>query len=157
MTPSFLVCGCLTLLILVGALYLGAWHGTSLVRYSAHVLIASTWFIQLGRCVYRVVAINYRLTTRHLYVDYGFRHPGQPGIDLTGVRQVLVEYGRGERWLGVGRIVILPHGSDTAVVLKGVRDAGAVAQEIRKQVKRAGTPLLAPPGRGGATGGTPSN
>src|SRR5260370_3440080 len=136
LTPSFIVCGLVTLLVLGAALHLGAWNGTALVRYSAHGLIVTIWLIQLGRWVYRVVAINYRLTTRHLYVEHGFRHPGQPGIDLAHVRQVLIERGQLERWLGVGRICILMQGGEAPIVLEGVRDPERIANEIRKQANR---------------------
>ncbi len=122
--------------VIAVALYLGAWHGgSSLVRYSAHAVIGTLWLIQLGRWAYRVVAINYRLTTRHLYIERGFRHPGKPGIELAQVRQALVARGRLERWLGVGRICIFVRKAETPVVLEGVRDPERIALKIRQQVE----------------------
>jgi hypothetical protein len=140
LTPSFILCGLLTLVVLGVALYLGAWHGTTLARYSAHALIGIIWVIQLSRWGYRVVAINYRLTTWHLYVERGFRHPGNPGIEVAKVRQVLVTCNRIERWLGVGRVCIFLQETESPVVLEGVRDPERIALEIRKQLKRSGEP-----------------
>jgi len=136
LTPSFVLCGLFSVAVIGVALYLGAWHGgSSLVRYSAHAVIGTLWLIQLGRWAYRVVAINYRLTTRHLYIERGFRHPGKPGIELAQVRQALVARGRLERWLGVGRICIFVRKAETPVVLEGVRDPERIALKIRQQVE----------------------
>jgi hypothetical protein len=137
MTPSFVLCGLFSVAVVGVALYLGAWHGTNLARYSAHILIGTVWLIQLGRWVYRVAAINYRLTTRHLYIERGFGHPGKPGIDLAQVHEVLVVRRQLERWFGVGRICLLMRAADTPVVLEGVRDPERIALEIRRQVEVA--------------------
>jgi membrane protein YdbS with pleckstrin-like domain len=137
LVPSFHVCALLTILIIAGALYLGGWPGTPFVRASARLAIALIWLLQLGRWGYRMVAINYRLTTRRLFLNRGFRHPGQPGVELSRIRQVVVVRGMWERWLGVGRVRVILGEKESPVVLEGVRDPDYVALEIRKQVKHA--------------------
>jgi hypothetical protein len=136
LVPSFILCGLLTILILGGGLYYGVFHGTFLPRTAVHGSIGTIWLIQLWRWLYRIVAINYRLTTRRLFIERGFRHPGAPGIELSQIRQVVVSRGILERKLGVGRIHLLLQGSDSLQTLKGVRDPDLVALEIRKHMKR---------------------
>jgi hypothetical protein len=137
MIPSFVVCGLLTALLLALAWQLGAWRGMNVVRWVAEGLAIALWLSQIGRWVYRTLAVNYRLTTRHLFYERDFSHPGRPGVALARITHVFVEQTRVERWLGVGRIAVSVAGTAPPLLLEGVRRPQRVAKLIREQASRA--------------------
>ncbi|MBV9125179.1 MAG: PH domain-containing protein [Planctomycetes bacterium] len=138
--PSFVVCGWLTL-----GIGWAAWRWWSLypdrpflVRYSAYGLAAIVWGVQLLRWAYGTVSINYRLTTRRLLRDRGFRHPAAGCIELERITAVEVRHGFGERLVNVGALWIWSEdGSSGPLVLEGVLRPKAVAALIRSRVRRA--------------------
>jgi membrane protein YdbS with pleckstrin-like domain len=136
MVPGFLLCALLTVAVVGVAWSLGAWHGSAPARYAAQVCIVVLWGAQVGRWAYRLLALNYRLTTQRLFEDRGFHHPGSLGIELDQITQVVVERGPLERLLGVGRVrVITQASSEQILVLEGIRNAEQVAAEIRRRVQ----------------------
>jgi membrane protein YdbS with pleckstrin-like domain len=138
MLLAFVLSGLLTIAITAVAWLLGAGHGNSAVRYSAQGIVGALWLALLGCWTYRVLAWNYRLTSRHLFVERGFGHPGRPGIPLTRITEVRVEQTPWERIVRVGRLVILVRESaESPLVLSGVREPGHMAAMIRKQIKLA--------------------
>jgi hypothetical protein len=124
----------LSILIVALAWYLGAWRGQGAVRYAAMSLLGLLWVYHIIRWVYHVTALNYRLTTKRLFCERGFRHPGKPGAELKSIAQVVVEAGRMERWLDVGRIRLFVHGHDSPLVLEGVRHPFHVAKQIQRRI-----------------------
>jgi hypothetical protein len=137
MVPRFVGCAILSALVVGMAWSVGAWRGAFLIRYGAGLIVAGLWLSQVGLWIYRMLALNYRLTTRHLYYERGFGHPGNPGIELGQITAISVMQGAVERWLGVGRIAIAATGNRLPLVLEGVRHANAVASEISRRVKQA--------------------
>jgi hypothetical protein len=138
MLPDFLLSGVLTVGIIGLAWYLGAWRDSSWLRWTTPLLLGIFWLSQIVRWLYRVVTTTYRLTTRRLFYERGFGHPGRPGVWLREVAQVVVERRPFERWMGVGRIRILVRSEvNPPLVLEGVRDPEHIAIEIRKWVKTA--------------------
>jgi membrane protein YdbS with pleckstrin-like domain len=135
MAPHFVACAVATLLILIMAWSIGAWRGAAVVRYGAELLVAGIWLAQTAVWIYRMLAINYRLTTRHLYCERGFSHPGRPGIDLGHIVSVAMTQGPVERWLGVGRVSITITGISSPLILEGVRHPESVVAQIDKQVQ----------------------
>jgi membrane protein YdbS with pleckstrin-like domain len=135
MLPSFLVCGLLTLAIMAWAFGMLPSH---LARYVVYGLVGAVWLVQLARWGYRVAAINYRLTTHRLVADRGFFSPTVRQIELARVATVRVDAGPWERWVGVGRVQVVPeNGQQAPVVLEGVREPERLAVLIEGCVKRA--------------------
>ena len=140
MLPSFAVCGVLTVLIGVGAWYLW-WHDhvdPLVARYGAYALVAGVWFCQFVRGGYRAVLLNYRLTTRRLFLERWFLHSPFTAIDLRRVATVVVERTPLERRLNVGTIRLLDEGAPSPLaILRGVYQPEVVAAEIRARALRA--------------------
>jgi hypothetical protein len=134
LVPSFVVYGLWTVLIVCGALVLGAWRGTLPGRIAANSLLGALWLVQIGLSIYRMLAIQYWLTTRRLFVERGFRHPGQPGIELAQIRQVFVVRNWVERRLGIGRVGLLIEERARPLVLDGLRHPELFAVEIRRKI-----------------------
>src|SRR5205823_296758 len=134
---AWAILGIVTLFILFSAWYLQEPRFPYLLR-SVELLLLTFWFLQLGLWIYRVLAIQYRLTTRRLFYQNGYGHPGPAGIPLVHVTRVLIEWGKLERFAKVGRIyVYLDSPASSYVVLKGVRGPEHIAHQIRKHVQRA--------------------
>lgn len=106
-----------------------AWHISMLT-------IVGLWIIPALVCAYRTVGYNYRLTSRRLFRDLGFRHPASPGIDLSQVKDVRAKYTIYERWLGIGDVSIATEGSPQPLILFSVARPDAVAELIRKQCEK---------------------
>jgi membrane protein YdbS with pleckstrin-like domain len=136
MIPRLLQLTLLTILITVVAWYFGAWRGSGLVRVAALATICLLWVVQAVSWLRRAIGCNYRLTTRRLYYQHGFGHPGKPGIELRDITQVLVEASRVERWLDVGRVRVYSHETSTPVLLDGVLHPFHVAKQIQRRMRR---------------------
>jgi Bacterial PH domain len=139
MLPGFLTSGIITL-----ALVLLAWYCYSTGRMTAsHARRAVEgpatliWLMLLLHCGYRMIAWNYRLTTRHLFLERGFHTPAGGGIKLTRIAQVLVQRNVLERWVGVGRLRILLTDAPEPLILEGIRNPEHIAVEIRRRVEKA--------------------
>jgi hypothetical protein len=138
MAPEFVICAILTAAVLLAGWYLGLWPGRNWTRSIIQLALLGLWVCELLLWALRVVGINYRLTTRTLYVDQGFREPMPEGIALDSVQQVVVEQGILERWLGLGRILIVRcSGGRPPTILLGVAEPDQVASLIRAQVERS--------------------
>jgi hypothetical protein len=137
MAPGFVVCGVLTGTILVLAWLATPWVGSDFLHHAAQVVIGALWIWQAGRWAYRQVAINYRLTTRRLFVDHGFFRPANHALDLRQIREVTVLPGPWPQLFRVGRLRVLMNEPNSApLLLEGVRDPEQVALKIRNQVRR---------------------
>jgi membrane protein YdbS with pleckstrin-like domain len=139
--PGFLICLSLTVLLLILDWYLGTWWRRSdLISSTVLSLIGALWFFQVTRCVYRMIAVNYRLTCRRLLYTRGFKLPDCHAIELVDVAEVWSVRGPLERLLGVGRIYVGAREAKSApLVLDGVLAPDRVARLIRRRARQAQT------------------
>ena len=132
MLPRFIQLALLSGFIIAVAWSLGAWRGSNAVRYTALAIIVALWLALALVWIRRFLGLNYRLTTKRLFYQFGFHHPGRPGIELRRIRQVAVEANRIERWLDVGRLrVFLDQGAP--LILEGVQHPFHVAKQIERR------------------------
>ena len=139
MLPGFLLCGLLTVFLLALDWYLQTGKRRSDMMSSAVLgLVGAIWLFQGTRWVYRMIAVNYRLTNRRLLYMRGFKLPDCWAVELARVTDVSVLRGPLERLLGLGRIQIKVHGVRLpSVVLEGVRAPERIARIIRRRVRQA--------------------
>lgn len=139
MLPGFLLCALLTIVLLALDWYLESQNRRSdLVSSVLLALAGAGWLFQVTRWIYRMIAINYRLTNRRLLYMRGFKLPDSWAIELAQVTNVLVVRGQLERLLRVGRIEIhAQDGSSPLLVLDGVSNPERVARTIRRRVQLA--------------------
>jgi hypothetical protein len=96
------------------------------------------WLVQMVRWCHRLFTWNYRLTTRYLYVDRGFRPLVARRYPLDTVAQVVLRRGRLDNWLGTNNIrVYFKDGTCSTAELQGLRGANHVAELIRDAVAKA--------------------
>jgi membrane protein YdbS with pleckstrin-like domain len=97
--------------------------------------------------LYKTVTHTYRLTDRAVLAEFGFLAPPVPPIPLKDVTAVVSGGGWLRRRLGVGWVEVRTAGR--AVRLKGVRNPGLFAEQIRAAVKQAvtGSETAAAPGK----------
>jgi hypothetical protein len=137
MVPLFVLCGLLTLGVWALTLLLRRGPGLPIVRYTAQGVGAAVWFVVLAWTAYRVIAVNYRLTSRRLLYRWGFQRAAQWEIELTRIAAVRVECRPLERLLGVGRLRVTLHdGGAAGPVFAGVVRPSAVARMIDRQIHR---------------------
>lgn len=136
MVPTFVLCGILTASIILLAVLLWQEAHPQIIWHATMGLVIAVWIYALSRGAYRMAALNYRLTTHHLFRDRGFRQPGDGVVTLARVRQVLVERNAWEHLLGIGKVRILTD-HEEPLVLEGVRHPEVIAEEIRLRVERA--------------------
>jgi hypothetical protein len=140
MMPSFVICTLLT-----GLLIWGVWmfwpkneNRPYLERYTTYILVGAVWIFQLIRWGYRIVAINYRLTTRRLICQRGFQTAATTAIDLAKIATVRIERAALESYLKVGRLRIVPvDTSHPSLLLEGVWRPDQIAALIMNQVQQA--------------------
>lgn len=139
MLPGFLLCLLLTVFLLALDWYLETRHTRSDVISSVVLgLAGAIWLFQGTRWVYRMIAVNYRLTNRRLLYARGFKLPNCWAIELARVADVSVLRGPFERLWGVGRIEIqVQERNSPSLVLEGVLAPERVARTIRRRVRQA--------------------
>jgi hypothetical protein len=140
MTPSFLLSALLTGIITWGVWFF--WPANEdrpyLIRYTDYILVGAVWLFQLIRWAYRIIGINYRLTTKRLFCQRGFQTAASRMLDLTQIATVRVERLPLVHFLKVGRLRIVPvDDSQLPMVLESVPNPDHVAAAIMKQVKQA--------------------
>jgi hypothetical protein len=136
MVPEFALSGLVTAGIVGLAWYLGAWRDSSWLRSAMPILLGAYWLLLVARWLYRPLSANYRLTTRRLFCEQGFGHPGRPGVELSQVAEVAVEQTLLERLTSVGRIRIeLQDRATPPLVLAGVSKPEQIAKLIRRQIR----------------------
>jgi uncharacterized membrane protein YdbT with pleckstrin-like domain len=138
MLPAFALCFLLTaVVVLVASLVWQEEHlSDAVISHFALYLIVALWAVVLVRWAYVTVTISYRLTTRHLLVEYGLAHPGLPPLPLETIAKVKVEQNAWERLVGVGRLRIETTNGRTEC-LPGVHAPAVVADEILRRVQKA--------------------
>jgi hypothetical protein len=135
MLPSFLVCLGLTALIF--------WL---VLRYLPHRELAqatilgasgAVWLAQLTRWGFRFFGYSYRLTTRRLFHDVGFRYSDRQQVDLAAIADVRVERKRLDSLIGVGRLKIsFVDSRRPPLILEGLRQPERAAELIRQACKK---------------------
>jgi membrane protein YdbS with pleckstrin-like domain len=136
--PGFLLCLLLTVLLLILDWYLATWWSRSdLISSTLLSLIGTLWLFQGTRWLYRMIAVNYRLTSRRLLYTRGFKLPDCRTVDLADVTDVWVVRGPMERLLGVGRIYVgAREEKSSPLVLEGVSAPDRVARLIRRRARQ---------------------
>lgn len=139
MLPSFAFGLVLTVAVILTVHFVAAVYGlpAKFARYTNDGVLVVLWSYLVGRWIYRVVAYNYRLTTRRVFCETGFYLPPHTGIELARIAQVVVEKRPAERWLGLGRIRLILADEKRTVVLEAVRFPDQVAMTIRHQIELA--------------------
>lgn len=135
--PAVLTAVAATVVLAVAARLLGRIYQLppTSARYLTEAVGGVLWLVLASRWLARLVTLNYRLTTRRLFVQRGFYGGPPPGIPLTRIEHVTVAQAPAEHWLGVGRVLVMADGTTT--VLEGVRHPKHVAALIRSQVDLA--------------------
>jgi uncharacterized membrane protein YdbT with pleckstrin-like domain len=101
-------------------------------------VLAAFWLTLLLLWIYLIFGINYRLTSRRLFVERGLSRRRLQSVDLATISQVNVKANRLERFLGVGRVFVEVQGSRaTSVILGGVPAPEMIAEKIRAQSEKA--------------------
>jgi len=139
MTPGFVLCALLT-----GLLVWGVWlfwpkneDRPYLERYTTYILVGAVWLFQFVRWGYRIVAVNYRLTTKRLFCQRGFQTAATTAIDLAAIATVRIERDTFSPYLKVGRLRIVPVDStQPPMVLEGVYNPDQIAAVIMHQVQQ---------------------
>jgi len=140
MIPGFVGC-----ILLTGLIIWGVWliwpdpdNRPYLERYTTYILVGAVWSFQLIRWGYRILAINYRLTTHRLFCQRGFQTAAMTAIDLAKIATVRIERAPLENQLKVGRLRIIPvDPSQPPLLLEGVWRPDQIAALIMKQVQQA--------------------
>jgi hypothetical protein len=111
-----------------------------IVRESFDAPLLAVWMLQFVRGAYRLIAYNYRVTSRRLFRERGRLYPPEPPLDLATVARVDMVQTWFCRWAGVGMVRIVPEEATPTVPpveLVGVRRAGLLATRIEEAVKAA--------------------
>jgi hypothetical protein len=140
MTPSFVGCVLLTALLIwsVWLIWPEPDNRPYLERYTTYILVGAVWSFQLVRWGYRILAINYRLTTHRLFCQRGFRTAAMTSIDLDKIATVRIERAPLGNQLKVGRLRIIPvDAPQPPLLLDGVWRPDQIATLIMKQVQQA--------------------
>jgi len=138
MLPSFVVCGVLSLFLLMGGWFFD--DARSLAdQFGSLAFFALTWaiwIVQLFRWIYRGSTYVYRLTARALYLDLGFLYPPERPIELKMVTKV--EWGSNVlgRFFGVGWVAVCENDREV-VTFTGIVRPAAFAEQIEAAVHLA--------------------
>jgi membrane protein YdbS with pleckstrin-like domain len=138
MIPSCLVAVALTVGILSVGWVQGGGKDDDVLQLTILLPIVAVWLWVAIRWGYRLVAVNYRLTTRRLFCERGFFRPLNRVIDLDQIDQVLVARGRLERLLRTGRVRIVALDRKVPdLVLDGLSHPERIAMQLRKYIQKA--------------------
>jgi hypothetical protein len=139
MMPSFVVCVLLTAASFWAARHLAPERFLLPLTFTGFASVV--WLVQLLRWGHRFFTCNYRLTTRYLYIDRGFKPLVAQRFDLRTIRTVEVRHNKLENLLGVGNVwVYFDDYSRTPAVLAGLVQAHRAAEIIRATVSKFGKP-----------------
>jgi hypothetical protein len=137
LTPSFIVCGLLTAAWYVAARELVPERYLQQLAFST--LASLLWVVQLLRWGHRFFTWNYRLTTRYLYIDRGFRPLVARRHALTTIRAVKVVRSRWQKLLGIGDVcVYFQDAGQAPAVLAALVHPDAAADVLRQAVEKYG-------------------
>jgi uncharacterized membrane protein YdbT with pleckstrin-like domain len=140
MLPSFVLCGVLSLFLLMSSWFLDEARGV-VHQVGTPAVFGMTWAIwiaQLFRWLYRGSTYIYRLTPKYLYIDRGFLYDREAPIDMASVTGVRWGADLLGRYVGVGWVAVAV-GNRDEVTLAGVRRPAAFAEMIEASMKKAQT------------------
>ncbi|MCI0681306.1 MAG: PH domain-containing protein [Gemmataceae bacterium] len=125
--PSLVVC-----VVLTGAIVWGTWTFVERrnVQWTFWSLAGLLWLLQLVRGSRRVFGINYRLTSKRLFIEHGHWRPRRVWVNLADIVEVSVRPVPWGAWTGVGAVVVRTD-QGKRHVLKGVYRPQEVAGLIR--------------------------
>jgi hypothetical protein len=103
---------------------------TWIVHESFDALLIAIWVLQMFRVLYRLLAYDYRLTSRNLFRSRGPLYPSEMPLDLASVVRTEVEQTTAGRLLGVGMVRVISEDETKNVDLEGVRRAKSLAGQI---------------------------
>ena len=116
---------------------------------AADAPLAALWLLQTIRATYRLLAYDYRLTTRRLFRSRGPLYPAEPPLDLATIARVDVRQTPFGRLVGVGSVFVMREDGTAALELDGIRrpkwlaarieEAATAAREANVTVGRAGS------------------
>lgn len=138
MLPGLVIGGAVSAVIMLGAPPVAGWVNLApdVTAFICFWLVLIGWGMAGLVWAYRGASYVYRLTPKHLYVDFGMMHRPVPAIPLSDVEAVEHMAWRLRRWFGVGAVVIHVRGRDP-VRLRGVFRPVRLARAIRTAVRVA--------------------
>jgi membrane protein YdbS with pleckstrin-like domain len=137
MAPAVATVAVASLLVWTGRWYVAP-LSELVVRIGALAVFAIAWGVwpAMGAVIlYRTVTYTYRLTNRAVLIDFGFWYHALPPVWLNEIESVRVRAGWLSRRLGVGSVEL--HTVDGSVLLEGVRQPEAFAEQIRAAVQES--------------------
>lgn len=138
--PSLLVCVALTAAIVwVEWMFVERRH----MQWTFWSLAGIVWLVQLVRLGRRVFGINYRLTSKRLFLEKGHWRPSLLWIELPSIVDVSVRPVPLGHWTGVGNVVVRTE-NNKRFVLKGVHQPHEVARLIRDLSEHVREPVPRP-------------
>lgn len=135
MWPSFVAC-----LLLTGLIGWLAWDfiERDWLQFTFLAVGTALWLMQFARWGIRVFGYNYRLTTRRLFRDRGYRRKNRFHVELKSIAHVQVRRNNIEKMVDVGRIIIRQADpKHPPIVLEGVSQPFTIAHVIREAVEQA--------------------
>jgi membrane protein YdbS with pleckstrin-like domain len=141
-SPAALLPSTIALVVTSATVYfaLRPFAPTWIMHESVDAPLIAVWMLQLIRAVYRLMAYNYRLTSRRLFRERGRLYPPEPSLDLATVAHVDVVQTWFCRWAGVGMVKVVPEEATPSVPtveLAGIRRPGLLASRIEAAAKAA--------------------
>lgn len=136
MLPGLVVGSVLSAIGMFGLPPLGAYVGLP-VDWSAFVLF---WLAMLGWAslglmwAYRGSSLVYRLTSKHLFIDYGRFYRPTPPVPLGEIRSITVRAWALRRLFGVGAVTVHCDGRD--VRMRGIFRPEKFAEAIQSAINR---------------------
>jgi hypothetical protein len=110
------------------------------MREAIDAPLAAVWLLQAVRAMYRLLAYDYRLTSRRLFRSRGPLYPRETPLDLATVVRAEVRQTRIGRLIGVGTVRLIPEDATPtrpAVELDGIRRPQALAGRIQEAATTA--------------------
>jgi len=131
--PSIVVGVVASAAFMLGAEYLSEWT----ILHDEWAAFAAFWVILIcwaGMAIvwtYRSAGFVYRLTPKHLFVDFGKVYRPTPPIPLASINEVKCRAWVLRRWFGVGSVMIYSEGRDP-LRLRGIFQPERFAEAILK-------------------------
>jgi membrane protein YdbS with pleckstrin-like domain len=132
MLPLVVICLTASVALVLLLVFMTNWGlRPSVARWTGYVVLGGLWLALALWCGYRMVGYSYRVTTRRLFYDRGFLHGRVPIVELARVVSVTVQQTAVERWLGIGRVVVMEKDNPAPLVLESVRRPEKMAAKVR--------------------------
>jgi hypothetical protein len=131
--------------LILAALTAGAVFGlrsrlpATVLRDAVDAPLAALWLVQAVRVAYRLLAYQYRLTTRRLFRSRGPLYPPDEPLDLATVARVEVAASPAGALVGVGTVRVVPEegSGHPPLDLPAVRRPKALAAAIEQAAAAA--------------------